>query len=209
MRWIFSTTLTESELKSVRRNRQREPGRARLIIVCRQDGGKGTEVLIDALPLVARVFPDVTLSVVGDGTGLQDLKARAHHLGVADRVCFHGAVDHDTVIRLLHDADVFCYPTSTEGFPKVVLEALACGLPIVTTKVSVLPHLVNGCGVLLDSVSPRGVADAIQMSLSDPEHYEALSSLATRRAGDYSLERWRDTIGELLRASWGPLQSRS
>jgi hypothetical protein len=75
--------------------------------------------------------------------------------------------------------------------------------------VSVLPHLVSGCGVLLDTITPAGVAAAIEISLSDPEHYQALSSRATTRAGDYSLERWRDTIGELLRASWGPLQSHS
>jgi glycosyltransferase involved in cell wall biosynthesis len=127
--------------------------------------------------------------------------------GVDDRVTFHGAVNHDSVIKLLRRADVFCYPTSSEGFPKVVLEALACGLPIVTTRVSVLPQLVDGCGVLLDDITPAAVAQAILTSLSDTDRYHAWSSCAVSRAGHYSLERWRDTIGEALQAAWGPLQS--
>jgi hypothetical protein len=208
VRWNYSTTLTQHELHTIRQQRpQREPGRARLIIVCRQDGGKGTEVLIDALPLIARKFPSATLAVVGDGTALSALKDRAVRAGVVGRVTFHGAVDHESVIRLLRRADVFCYPTSTEGFPKVVLEALACGLPIVTTRVSVLPQLVDGCGVLLDDVTPAAVANAILLSLSDSDRYDTWSSCAVTRAGHYSLERWRDTIGEVLRAAWGPLQS--
>jgi glycosyl transferase family 1 len=208
VRWIFSTTLTRHELYTIRQQRlSRQHGRARLIIVCRQDGGKGTEVLIDALPLVARDFPSVSLAVVGDGTALSNLRMRAERAGVTDRVTFHGAVSHESVIRLLRRADLFCYPTSTEGFPKVVLEALACGLPIVTTNVSVLPQLVNGCGVLLERTTAEAVAHAIRLSLSDADRYEAWSSCAVARAGQYSLEQWRDTIGEVLRAAWGPLQS--
>lgn len=207
--WIFSTTLTEHELKAIRTNRRdRAPASARLIIVCRQEGGKGTEVLIDSLPLVIERFSQATLDIVGDGPDLPNLKERAALAGVSSRVTFHGAVDHAAVLRLLREADVFCYPTSTEGFPKVVLEALACGLPVVTTTVSVLPFLVDGCGVLLDAVTAKTVADAVCACLSEPERYHEMSARATERAQQFSLERWRDTIADYLRAAWGPLQSR-
>jgi glycosyltransferase involved in cell wall biosynthesis len=103
---------------------------------------------------------------------------------------------------------VFCFPTaSSEGFPKVVLEALACGLPVVTTRVSALPELIGtGCGVLLDEVTPAAVAEGVRLCLSDGERYRAMSGAAVRTAREYSLERWRDSIGELLRAAWGPLR---
>jgi hypothetical protein len=208
--WIFSTTLSADELEQLRTERTSAASRSgRLIIVCRQEGGKGTELLLESVPLVAEKFPDVRLDIVGDGDALPSLQARARELGIANRVLFHGAVDHQTVLTLLREADLFCYPTATEGFPKVVLEAMACGLPVVTTPVSVLPHLINGCGVLLDAMTPRALADAISTCLSEPDAYMAMSRRATERAQGYSLEQWGETIGRLLRAAWGPLQTRA
>jgi len=208
-RWIFSTTLTVNELRELQRGRMRRARpAARLITVCRQEAGKGTELLIDSMPLIRRDHPDAHLDIVGDGEALPELRARAAASSAADRIHFHGSVDHDTVLDLLRGADLFCYPTATEGFPKAVLEALACGLPVVTTKVSVLPHLVNECGVLLDAVTPQALSQAVSTCLSEPHAYETMSIRAMERAQAYSLERWRDTIGDTLRSAWGPLQSR-
>ncbi len=207
-RWIFSTTLTLNELREIQRARARRGGPgAQLITVCRQEVGKGTELIIDSMGLIRRTVPGAHLHIVGDGDALPALKERAATSGAAEHITFHGSVDHETVIRLLGAADLFCYPTATEGFPKAVLEALACGLPVVTTKVSVLPHLVSDCGVLLDIVTPDALAQAVSTCLSEPDAYEAMSLRAMDRAQAYSLERWRDTIGDTLRAAWGPLQS--
>jgi glycosyltransferase involved in cell wall biosynthesis len=112
------------------------------------------------------------------------------------------------VIRLLQQADIFCYPTASEGFPKAVLEALACGLPVVTTRVSVLPKLIGtGCGLLLEHTNPEALAQAVLACLSDAVRYRTMSARAVETASQYSLERWRDTIGDLLRAACGPLRS--
>ena len=112
-------------------------------------------------------------------------------------------------MQLLKRADLFCFPTtSSEGFPKAVLEALACGLPVVSTRVSVLGELVGaGGGTLLDDATPTEVARGIRWCLADVERYEALSSAAVRTAAQYSLERWRDTIASFLTPGWGPLSS--
>jgi hypothetical protein len=208
--WIFSTSLTTEELTALAAPREFHAGRCRLIVVCRQEKEKGTDVVLDSLPLVLKRFPDATLDVVGDGSSLPALKQQAAALAVADRVTFHGAVDHTTVIRLLQQADVFCYPTSaSEGFPKVVLEALACGLPVLATRVSVLPDLLaSGCGLLLDDASPAAVAGAIDSCLASADRYLAMSASAIQTARQYSLERWRDTIGASLTAAWGELGAR-
>lgn len=209
IRWIFSTTLTEQELKesTVREHPSRE--RTRLIIACRQDKEKGTGIVIKSLPLVLRDFPSVTLDVVGDGAALPEFKAQAADLGLSDRITFHGKVNHIEVINLLKQSDLFCYPTTaSDGFPKVVHEALACGLPVVTTKVSVLPQLLsNGCGVLIEEATPELMAQAVTECLNDINRYRAMSAQSIDTARQYSLERWRDTIGDLLQTSWGPLQT--
>jgi glycosyltransferase involved in cell wall biosynthesis len=204
VRWIFSSSLTRQELSGLRQERPAEP-RPRLIIACRQERAKGTGTVIESLPLIARSFPEVTLDVLGDGSALPEFQNLADQLGVRDRVRFHRKVDHVRVLELMCQAALFCYPTrASEGFPKVVLEALACGLPVITTRVSVLPQLLaSGCGVLLDGAGPEEVAAAVSLCLSDPQRYAAMTGRAFETAQQYSLESWRDTIAGLLRSCWG------
>ncbi len=202
--WIFSTSLTEKELNTLQKIRTlplRE--KVRLVIVGRQEFGKGTDVLINSLPLIKKDFPQVSLEVIGDGAALSNFKALSVSMGLNAHVKFHGYVSHDEVTRLLHDCDLFCFPTASEGFPKVVLEALACGLPVITTRVSVLPNLIGtGCGMLIDEITPVEIAEAVRQCLSDSERYNAMSAQAVKTANQYSLERWRDTIGAFLHTSW-------
>jgi glycosyltransferase involved in cell wall biosynthesis len=209
VRWIFSTTLTERELAERARPRELAAGEGRrLITVCRQEWGKGTDIVLDSLPAIRAAFPGATLDIVGDGEALPSLRERARSLGIAEHVRFHGKVNHDTVMQLLGRADLFCYPTASEGFPKAVLEALASGLPVITTPVSVLPSLIGSdSGVLLRDVDHTILARAVIDCLSDAQRYRTMSENAVRRAREFSLERWRDTIGAMLREAWGPLHA--
>lgn len=208
IRWIFSTSLSEKELRLCQSPRElRSPRRAKLIIVCRQEREKGTGVVIESLPLILNTFPAASLNVVGKGESLAEFHSLAESLGIADRVFFHGNVDHAKVVELLKQADLFCYPTrASEGFPKVVLESLACGVPVVATRVSVLPELIGaGGGELLDEATPAAVAKSVLKILSDDDRYGAMSARAIETASHYSLERWRDVIGDHLRSAWGEL----
>lgn len=210
IRWIFSTTLTDNELRSCPARRELSSEQPlRLIIACRQDKEKGAGVVIESLPLIIKSFPQVKLDIVGDGLSLTGFKQQAASLGLGDCVTFHGKVDHNAVLRLLQRAHVFCYPTgASEGFPKIVLEALACGLPVITTRVSVLPQLINtGCGILLEERTSEALAEAVKQILSDNQSYLNMSARAVETARQYSLERWRDTIGEMLRAAWQPVRT--
>jgi glycosyltransferase involved in cell wall biosynthesis len=207
-KWIFATTLTESDLQTARRVRTSPQG-ARLIIVGRQEPEKGAATLIRALAIVRRRVPACAVDVVGDGPAIDGLRSLAASLRVDDAVRFHGRVDHDVVLQLLRDADIFCFPTATEGFPKVVIEALACGLPVVTSRVSVLPHLLrSGAGAIVDPMTPEALAAEIERCLTDQARYRAMSAAAVRVAAEYSLEKWRDVIGGALEEAWGPLQQR-
>ncbi len=204
VQWIFATSLKAADIAGSRPRQRTEPGQARLIIVCRQEPGKGTEHVIASLPHLIERFPQVGLDVVGDGSALAGHKRLAESLGVAARVRFHGNVRQSEVVSLLRRADLFCMPSVSEGFPKSVLEALASGLPVVTTPVSVLPLLIGcGAGILLSEVSGQAVAAAVEDCLADAARYEAMSETAIATARSYSLENWRDTIGGYLREAWG------
>jgi glycosyltransferase involved in cell wall biosynthesis len=212
--WVFASSLTRRELERYGHPRddwRREGEGPRLLIACRQERDKGVGAAIGSLLLVRREFPGATLDVVGDGSALPELRALAAHLGLGSAVAFHGQLDHGAVLDRMSRADLFCYPTSSsDGFPKVVLEALACGLPVVATRVSVLPRLLeDGAGVLIDESSPEAVADGVRSCLADPERYRSLSRHAVATARSYSLETWRDAIGERLAGAWGSLKCAS
>lgn len=210
--WVFASSLTEEELRT--RGRPRDGFCAewpRLLIACRQERDKGTGAAIGSLLLIRRDFPGATLEVVGDGSALEEFRRLALDLGLGEAVIFCGKLEHEAVLERMSRADLFCYPTeSSEGFPKVVLEALACGLPVVATPVSVLPRLLGeGAGVLVAESSPEAVAEGVRVCLSDLERYRAMSRCAVATARLYSLENWRDAIGDRLRGAWGPLRCAS
>jgi hypothetical protein len=204
--WIFSTSLTYEELSQCRVDRSKlDASAARLAIVCRQEVKKGTGVVIESLSLLLSEFPQLHLDVVGEGGALSDFKELARQCGVEEYVTFHGKLDHEGVIRVLRGANLFCYPTrASEGFPKVVLEALACGLPVITTRVSVLPALIaQGGGWLLEEATAPELAEAIHNLLKNPNLCDEMSKRALETAGSFSLERWRDEIKSHLERSWG------
>ena len=205
IRWIFSSSLSRSQMRGPS-PRPFDPAAPRLITVSRLEPHKGTDRILAALPLLLRRFRKLSLDVVGGGSLLRALRLQARELGVDDAVVFHGHVGHGRVLALLSRADLFCYPTAaSEGFPKVVLEALAAGLPVVTTPVSVLPHLMaGGGGLILDDADPASVADGVARCL---KRHASMSRDARRTAGRYTLEEWKSEIGRELSAAWGPLRA--
>jgi glycosyltransferase involved in cell wall biosynthesis len=204
IKWIFATSLSQNEIRNAVPREFPADGKLKLITACRLEKRKGVETVIESLPLILEKFPEARLDVVGGGSLLPDLKNQAKSLNLEDKIKFHGKVEHPKVIALMKEAHIFCFPTSaSEGFPKVVLEALACGLPVLTTKVSVLPKLIgNGGGVVLDKPTAEKTAEGIVEICLNSDRYKKMSIHAVETAGQYSLENWRDLIGETLREAW-------
>ena len=205
IQWIFSTSLREREFLGLPRRLAWESGQElKLITVGRLEPLKNTALVIQALQLVREHYPNTTLDIVGDGTEMSRLQALTSVLGLSESVTFHGYVNHRAVIDILLAADLLCFPSqSSEGFPKAVLEAMACGLPVVATPVSVLKYIITARnGVLLKDVRPETIADAILSIIRDPQRFAAMSVTAQELASQYTLERWRDEIGVKLQTAW-------
>lgn len=207
--WIFSTTLTERELD---RLPAAEPWRRgtslRLITVARLVEAKNVQAVICALPLIRQQYPDVHYSIVGDGPYRRVLEQLVTDLGLTSAVTLHGNVSHREVLRLLAVSHIFVFPTRMEeGFPKAVLEALACGLPVVAASVSALPWLIGGnaCGLILEDTGPQTIAQAVLQVISEEGGTTEMARKASQAARAYSLEKWRNAIGDRLRSAWGEL----
>jgi glycosyltransferase involved in cell wall biosynthesis len=204
IRWIFSTSLRDSQLRAGKPKQLPNDGKLRLVIACRLESRKGTDVLIESLPMILETYPYAHLDIIGGGSLLHALKTRCAELSISDRVTFHEKVPQPEVLRILESCHLFCYPTTaSEGFPKVVLEALANGLPVITTRVSVLPELIGSeTGILLDEAKPIELSQAVKSIAGRPTDYTRMSQHSLKTAGMYSLENWRDSIGSILRAAW-------
>jgi len=204
IKWIFSSSLTESELNELREKPPKLNINApRLIIVCRMEEGKGVEQVISAVNLIKDEYPSIRLDVVGDGGELKVFKDIVSKLNLKSHVVFHGKLNHQGVLAALKDAQVFCYPTSFEGFPKVVLEALASGLPVFATAVSAIPELLKpGGGMILRNNEPETLLQELRELFLSPERYPEMQAYAFETASAFSLEKWGDSIKLHLQKAW-------
>jgi len=120
---------------------------------------KAQELIIAALPLL----PDVRLVVAGGGPNRGMLEALARELGVEARVQFLGAVPQAQLREHYGNADALVLASSREGWANVLLESMACGTPVVASRVYGTPEVVAApeAGVLMAERTPQGVADAV------------------------------------------------
>jgi len=130
---------------------------------------KGVEYLIRSMALVAREQGDVKLRIVGEGPEKSRLVALTKALNLEDRVLFEGFVPHTQIARCYQQCDIFCFPTLGEPFGKVVLEAMACGKPVVASNVGGPSEIIEDgrTGFLVHSARPRALADKILELLSN------------------------------------------
>ncbi|QOY94678.1 glycosyltransferase family 4 protein [Massilia sp. UMI-21] len=151
---------------------------------------KAQELIIAALPLL----PSVRLVVAGDGPNRGMLEALARSANVQERVQFLGAVPQAQLREHYGAADALVLASSREGWANVLLESMACGTPVVASRVYGTPEVVAApeAGVLMRERSPQGVADAVNALRA---HYP--DRAATRRyAEGFS---WDDTSAGQLR----------
>lgn len=113
---------------------------------------KGVDILVEAFGEMVRSRVDILLLLVGDGPLETMLRSRVRELGIEGSVIFSRRTTHDSVPCYMNACDVFCLPSRSEGCPNVVLEALACGTPVVATQTGGMPEIIkNGrLGVLVD-----------------------------------------------------------
>jgi teichuronic acid biosynthesis glycosyltransferase TuaC len=115
-----------------------------ILTVGSQDQVKGTKYLIEAFHMISeKMKSSLQLVCIGDGPLRPILVSQVHGLGIADDVLFLGRKPHNEIPLWMNAADLFCLPSLREGHPNVVMESLACGIPIVASNVGSVPELIN------------------------------------------------------------------
>ncbi|MCS6801051.1 MAG: glycosyltransferase [Chloroflexota bacterium] len=170
---------------------------------------KGVDALIDAM----RWVPG-TLVIVGDGPEAARWRARADAMPYRDRIVFRGRLSDEEVAAHYHAADVFALPSTlrAESFGIVLIEAMACGVPLVTTELGTGTSYVNihgETGIVVPPGDPRALAAALRVILDDPVRRRRFGEAARRRLEQQfsetaMIERIKALYREVLaaRARW-------
>jgi glycosyltransferase involved in cell wall biosynthesis len=125
-----------------------------------------------------------------------DPRPLVRELGLGDRIIFTGQIREQDKAPLYSGAAVFVFPSLYEGFGMPVLEAMACGAPVITSRLSALPEVVDDAGVLVDPYSEPAITEALGGLLTDPARRADLGARARARSRDFS---WRQVAEQTVR----------
>jgi glycosyltransferase involved in cell wall biosynthesis len=175
---------TRSNGGDLRRRLGLEPGERLLLFVGHAFERKG---LTDAIEILAGLTPDTHLVVVGNGERGPFLRA-AEGAGIADRVHFLGGTDQPH--RFFHESDVFLLPTRHDPWGITLIEAMAAGVPVVSTEIAGAAHVVRqaGAGLIFPAGSTAAMRDAVAGLLADPEARRAMGERGRQAAEGFSAE---------------------
>jgi len=133
---------------------------------------KGIEYFIQAIPAIAKRYPEAKFVIVGEGWSRDILEAEAKASGVNRKIQFTGFASDREVIELMTSADALVVPSVYEPFGIVALEGMATGVPVVASKVGGLSEVIehDRTGIFVYPKNPESIAWGIDRVLSDPDH---------------------------------------
>lgn len=131
---------------------------------------KGFDEVLEALPWLVQQYPGIQYCAAGDGSDRPRLEGKAQSLGVSGRVLFPGYIAEEEKAALYRLADVYVMPSRLEGFGYVFLEAVACGVPVIASRVDGSREAVRdgALGILVDPSDRRELISAIESALVSP-----------------------------------------
>ncbi len=175
--------------------------RRRLLIARNLEPIYDNETAIRAFAIVRQEHPDATLSVAGSGPLAESLKDLVQSLGLGAAVTFAGRLDRDAMSQAYREADIAINPSLVDNMPNSVLEALASGVPLVSTDVGGVPFIVTDehTALLVPPKSPQAMAEAILRLMNDPGLAERLIDNGLREVKKYT---WAE-VWPLLSGAYG------
>jgi colanic acid/amylovoran biosynthesis glycosyltransferase len=179
-----------------------EPVAGRVVCTGRLVPEKGQTLLVHSIRTLTDRGVDVELVLIGDGPGRERLEKLVAELGLGGRVTFTGSLPPAEVFAHVKTATVFCLPSFAEGIPVALMEAMAIGVPVISTQVFGIPELViqNTTGLILIPGDQAALDAALERLLSDPDLRSRVAAGAREHVEDeFNLARNTATLAGLFR----------
>lgn len=151
---------------------------------------KGIFYLIEAMRIIKNEYCEAQLLIVGDGVDRDKLRAIVKELNLGDSVSFVGQISNQEIPKYMAKSDIFVLPSLSEGFPNVILEAMAAGLPIIASTVGGIPDFIqNGVhGFLVEPMNSEELAEKISILLNNKDIREKMSINNKIEVQKYSID---------------------
>ena len=152
---------------------------------------KNVDLLLDAVDLLRKKLPDLKCLIIGDGPERERLFTIAEKNSLLDNVRFSGFMEYDEVIARIKSAKAFVLPSSREGFAMVVIEAFACGVPVVTVRgrQNAASELINDSRGKVVNRDARELSEAISALITEGEGRENLARSAIGFSKDFDWDK--------------------
>jgi glycosyltransferase involved in cell wall biosynthesis len=157
----------------------------RLMATCSADAPlKGLRYLLKAFARLLELHPDLELLLISKPNPGGKTERLVHSLGIADKVQFVNGISTELMVRYYAEAAIAIVPSVYEGFGLPAGEAMACGVPVVSTNGGALPEVVGDAGVIVPTKDVDALVDAIDALLHDPQKRAALGARGLQRIED-------------------------
>jgi glycosyltransferase involved in cell wall biosynthesis len=196
-------SFSDSELADARRlgSQKRMTRPLNLLFVGRIEPAKGALRLLEIVGKLVRAGLDVRVDIVGDGAGARELESSLDRLGLRERVAMHGWLARPAIAPLYARAHLFVLPTtSSEGWPKVLSEAMAFGVVPIASRLSSIPQVLerSRVGRSPEGMDVDGFADAIRRYYDAPELWQEESIRSMEAAETFTYENYLRAVSRLL-----------
>ena len=175
---------------------------AQLLFWGRVEEEKGLTELFVALNTVAKKFPNVRLTLIGEGNRLQEYKSLVTDLGLSNRVEFTGWLNNQEIQTLAAKCSIGIFPSRIESFGLSVVEAMATGLPVIAARGGAVPENIKDgvTGTLVPVNNSDALAEAINKALTNPQYSETMAIAAKSAVKKkFSWDRAADSMIEIYK----------
>lgn len=185
----------EPEYRPVRKPEREE---LEFLFVGRRDPYKNLPMLVEAFAAIKKDGLPASLRVIGsEDARYPEARNIAADLGVEDQIDWSGYVSDEELIRAIQTTDVYVHPSRYEGFGLPVLEAMACGTPVICSNTSSLPEVAGDAALLMDPSDTNSLIDAMKQLIQRSELRGELAQKGIAHAAGFS---WAATAEQTLRA---------
>lgn len=175
--------IMSDEVANGRKPRHPKPGKITFGFAARIEELKGPMILMEAFGMAYQQCPDIYLNIAGDGSQRQKIATRAKAMDLASRYRYHGVYTHPEDCRsFMESLDVFVMPSFSEGTPNSIVEAMACGRPIIASDVGGIPDMIGEeSGILVPPGDKAALTEAILRLALDEGLRKRMGAAAKQR----------------------------